>query len=185
MLKTALKTAAFVVVISVAACTANAQDIRPVPDPKFSPELASRHMVRGSELIEVVQRTQEACREGMILGMNPFFALTREWRLEYSILRDGSASSGRVFGQRKTSPDSKTLPKPIVLLGLGIYTAGGTGIDSFDSGDEGEATALPSDDELDLICGNDWIVTWLEDEHGNPIAGTTELYCGGTTIPLD
>lgn len=35
-----------------------------------------------------------------------------------------------------------------------------------------------SDEELDLTCGDlDWMGTWLEDEHGNPIPGTYEYWC--------
>lgn len=35
-----------------------------------------------------------------------------------------------------------------------------------------------SDEELDLTCGaGGWMGTWLEDEYGNPIAGTYEYWC--------
>lgn len=185
MLKTAFNSVALALGLFVAASTATAQDIRPVPDPTFSPELASRCKIRGSELMQVVEQTQSRSRIGHVFGMNYYFALTQQWKLEYSVLRDGSVGSARAVDAAAARPGARVIPKPIALLGLAISTAGDSGIDDFDSGDEGEATALPSDDELDLVCGDDWIVTWLEDEHGNPIAGTTELYCGGTTIPLD
>ena len=31
---------------------------------------------------------------------------------------------------------------------------------------------------LDMICGDSWFVTWLEDEDGNPIPGSHEVHCG-------
>jgi hypothetical protein len=41
-----------------------------------------------------------------------------------------------------------------------------------------------SDEELDLICANDWFVTFDEDADGDPILGTFNLHCAGTVIPL-
>lgn len=31
---------------------------------------------------------------------------------------------------------------------------------------------------LDMICGDSWFVSWLEDEDGNPIPGSHEVHCG-------
>ena len=41
-----------------------------------------------------------------------------------------------------------------------------------------------TDRELDLICNDDWFVTFDEDADGDPILGTFELHCAGTVIPL-
>src|SRR5690606_34871707 len=41
-----------------------------------------------------------------------------------------------------------------------------------------------TDAELDLICNDDWFVTFDEDADGDPILGTFELHCAGTVIPL-
>lgn len=37
---------------------------------------------------------------------------------------------------------------------------------------------------LDLLCGEDWFVSWVEDEDGNPVPGTHEIYCGDQSYPL-
>jgi hypothetical protein len=48
----------------------------------------------------------------------------------------------------------------------------------------GTSQSGPSDTELDLICGDDWFITWDEDADGNPILGTFHLHCGGTDIQI-
>ncbi|HZO29757.1 MAG TPA: hypothetical protein VFH48_27590 [Chloroflexota bacterium] len=50
------------------------------------------------------------------------------------------------------------------------------------TGQGGTSQSGPSDLELDLICGDDWFITWDEDANGNPISGTFHLHCGGTDI---
>jgi hypothetical protein len=41
-----------------------------------------------------------------------------------------------------------------------------------------------SDMEMDLLCGDDWLVTWEEDADGDPILGTFTVDCAGAVIPL-
>ena len=51
-----------------------------------------------------------------------------------------------------------------------------------DSG--GTSQSGPSNEELNLACGNDWFITWAEDADGHPILGTFDLICGETKIPI-
>jgi hypothetical protein len=43
--------------------------------------------------------------------------------------------------------------------------------------------AGPTEKDLDEVCG-EWFIIWEQDADGNPIPGTYELYCDGSTIPL-
>jgi hypothetical protein len=51
-------------------------------------------------------------------------------------------------------------------------------------GGGGTSQSGPSDSELDLLCNDDWFITWDEDADGNPISGSFNLHCAGTVIPL-
>lgn len=41
-----------------------------------------------------------------------------------------------------------------------------------------------SDKELDLLCGDDWFITWDEDANGNPISHTFYLHCAGESVQI-
>lgn len=50
---------------------------------------------------------------------------------------------------------------------------GGTSAGDLAGGRQPSAIVL-----LDMICGDSWFVTWLEDEDGNPVPGSHEVHCG-------
>ncbi|MFN3189096.1 MAG: hypothetical protein ACE361_01130 [Aureliella sp.] len=170
------------------------KSIMPVPDPTFSPELSSEVRVLGRLMIDALkdvdksrelanQTSSEARHETRLL-------LTNDWQLQFEIDEKGKlhAGSTRFVFDAVSGPDrpgAVRLPKPVVLFGLKVQLSSQEGGLDVEAGGTPEHQALPSDDELDLICGPDWIITWLEDENGQIIEGTTELLCGGESYPVN
>ncbi|MEM8736793.1 MAG: hypothetical protein AAGG44_21365, partial [Planctomycetota bacterium] len=170
----------------------NTNTLMPMPDPVFSPELATRHQVKGQLMLEALsdieisrqasrQTAAEARRESARL-------LAFDWNLRFDVDAKGMLEPGSSRfkpNPKGTSSDSTSdassprIPKGVVLLAIQIQQSQ---IDSIDSGNGGQHAGITGD-ELDLICGPDWIITWLEDENGNMIDGSAELYCGGQTFP--
>ena len=52
------------------------------------------------------------------------------------------------------------------------------------TGQGGTSQSGPSDLELDLICANDWFITWDEDANGDPVLGSFNLHCADIVIPI-
>lgn len=167
--------------------------LSPVPDPTFSPELASSHRVKGKLLLDALSDI-ELSRQ--VAGQTAFEAreeaarlLAFNWNLKFDLdakgrLLPGSSQFQPIAAQNTAgATDDKStfrIPKGVVLLAMQIQQSQ-TG--TIDWG-QGSGHAGLTGDELDLICGPDWIITWLEDENGNMIEGTAELYCGGQSFPL-
>lgn len=185
----------FVLACSIAllASVSTAQEaiLTPIPDPIASPDVVSGHRIAGKILIEALQDLEKSQASDYAANSWPGFysLLVSNWKLEFQSGKRGGVaplSARLVDTTRTTNRDGMVqIPKEVALLGMAIRLADSQQ-SSFDKAPAPSPSpaALPSSDELDLVCGNDWILSWLEDENGNVIPGSTELYCGGTVIPL-
>ncbi|MEM6688376.1 MAG: hypothetical protein AAF664_03050 [Planctomycetota bacterium] len=133
----------------------------------------------------------------MLGGGDPFEAPLNDdgtpiadWQLEFVVKKDGGVLPGTT--RLQIDPRSKTqgsewvrIPKGIVLIGLELRANGQSccGGNLIKASDDAEQVGPFTDDELDLMCGEDWIITWEEDANGNEIPGTSELYCGSVVVP--
>ena len=168
----------------------NNRSLAPVKDPLFSGEKANIQQAKGKLLLDALddlesiradsrQSASEARQEAARL-------LAFDWELQIQTDEKGQLKTGSskyLFGSKGVDDSRDTvlrIPKGVVLLAVQIQQ---NEMGTVDSG-QGSSHAGLTQDELDLICGPDWIVTWLEDEDGNMIPGSAELYCGGQSFPL-
>lgn len=163
----------------------------PIPDPISSPGLVSPHQIAGKTLIQTLQDLENTRASTNAANSWPglYGLLVSNWQLAYKLDKRGGVvpMSARLGsdGDSATNAGFKSIPKEVALLGMAIRLADARLPSQDKAPNPGPSpTSLPSSNELDLICGQDWIISWLEDEDGNVVPGSTELYCGGTVIPL-